>query len=164
MIIGEDIKNIETFKGTWITLVNIQNLSLNAMSILSDILFQLNQSKDSITINKEVLKITNKLDLFPVYFSTVNLFDQTKPYNSNDTLRIKKIDHVFSRISKDLLDKFRIISITMPDYKLLISSMLIANGFKNYEILSNQIYNLINMFNINLKCYNLFSCKVLLEF
>ena len=134
------------------------------MSMLSDILLQLNQSKDSITINKEVLKIPNKSDQFPVYFSTVNIFDQTKPYNSNDTLRIKKIDHVFTKISKDLLDKFRVISITMPDYKLLISSLLIANGFKNYEVLSNQIYNLINVFNTNLKCFNLFSCKLLLYF
>ena len=144
--------------------MNIQNLSFNAMSMLSDILLQLNQSKDSITINKEVLKIPNKSDQFPVYFSTVNIFDQTKPYNSNDTLRIKKIDHVFTKISKDLLDKFRVISITMPDYKLLISSLLIANGFKNYEVLSNQIYNLINVFNTNLKCFNLFSCKLLLYF
>ena len=134
------------------------------MSMLSDILLQLNQSKDSITINKEVLKIPNKSDQFPVYFSTVNIFDQTKPYNSNDTLRIKKIDHVFTKISKDLLDKFRVISITMPDYKLLISSLLIANGFKNYEVLSIQIYNLINVFNTNLKCFNLFSCKLLLYF
>ena len=149
------------FKGIWITLVNIQNLSLNAMSMLSDVLLQLSQSKESIVINKDTLQILNKPDQYPVYFSTINVFDEIQPQkNLNDTLRIKRIEHVFTKVSKDLLDRFRIINLSMPDYKLIISSILIANGFKNYETLSNQIYNLFKIFNNNLKCLNLFSCKL----
>jgi hypothetical protein len=125
------------------------------MSILSEILLQFNQKKETIIINRESYKLFNKMNQYPVYFSTVN--DDFKLDILSDPLRLKKIDHVFTKISKDLLDKFRIISISVPDYKLLISSILIANGFKNYEVLSSQIYNLLHIFTNNLKSMHIFS-------
>ena len=127
--------------------------------MLSDILLQFNQNKESIIINKEIFKLPYKPDQYPVYFSTVDANDNKKFDIIKDSLKIKKIDHAFAKISKDLIDKFRVVSATAPDYKFIINSMLISNGFKYFELLSNQIYNIFNIFNNNLKCLHLFSRK-----
>ena len=143
----------------WITFINIQNLSLNAMSILSDILLQINENRETIIINKENFKSTNKLNQFPVYFATVPCDNGLTMSEINDPLKIIRLNHVFTKISKDLFDRFRLIGVPMPDYKILIKTSLIINGFQNYEKLAIQIYNLLQIYKNSLQGVQCFSCN-----
>lgn len=130
--------------------------------MLSDVLFQINQGNKSIEINKENFKLINDTKQIYAYFATACEYNDLKNNQTNDPLMIKRISHLFTRISKDLLDRFRIVEAIVPDYKRLINSLLITCGFKYHENLSIQLYNMLKLYENNLKDFYSYEGKLFL--
>lgn len=134
--------------GYWVTFINIHNLSTKLMSALSNVLTQLNDKNETITINNE------KFKFFPndqIVFATTSQFNQYLTNSTIDSLKITKIDHYLNLISKDLLDKFRIVKLNDLDSKSFISANLIANGFSTSHELGQNLIELIDLYKNILK-------------
>jgi hypothetical protein len=142
----------------WITFVNIQNLSASLMSFLSNILTQINDRKENVTINGEKFYSSSvKSSQTFAYFSTVENLNHTNLSDSKiDSLKVTKIDHYFSMFSKDLFDKFRIFKFDYYNLKNFIDFNLLSNGLVTTDSVSNELMKLNyiheNLLNSKLKC------------
>jgi hypothetical protein len=121
--------------GSWITFLNLENLSTHIMSSLSNVLSQFNQRKEQIQINNEPYKLCNTHPLFACFAQTVE--EKGKQLNNSkiDSLKITRIEHHLNLISKDILDKFQVVHIKFSNLSSFFSSNLIAHGFD----ISNQL-------------------------
>jgi hypothetical protein len=119
------------------------------MSCLSNILTQLSESNETISINNEKFPLSTNNEI--MFFATTG---QTNEYLTNskiDSLKITKIDHYFNLISKDLLDKFKIVRLDDLDIKSYINSNLISNGFSKSDELTQNLLDLIELYKHVLK-------------
>ena len=142
--------------GYWITYLNIQNLSQSLMSLLSNMLTQVHDRKDTISINNEQFSTVIKTSQTFAFFSTAEDFNNIFLTDSNiDSLKITKIDHFFSLISKDLLDKFRVIKFDYNNLRNYIDYNLISNGISNNESICSELMKLYyvykNVLNVKTK-------------
>jgi hypothetical protein len=146
--------------GYWIIFMNIESLSSRSMSVLSNILTQVNDGKENIIINNESYPFynnnnNNKSDGNQnnrsfCFFGTISpKVNTTNP--QIDSLKVTKIDNYLNLISKDLLDKFFIIQTVEYDVKTIIESNLIANGFTNAQLLSEQMNQLTFLYDKMIK-------------
>ncbi|EFX60314.1 hypothetical protein DAPPUDRAFT_343447 [Daphnia pulex] len=142
-----------TQTGFWVTCLNLNNLSVKSMSTLSNFLGQINERKETVIINNDQYKLN--LDAAKqrsfAYFATTKSNNQLLVDVKNDSLKITRIYHYLNLISKDLLDKFRIVIAKSPDLKNFINANLVANGFTTNEQLASQIYKLIEIYQRVLK-------------
>lgn len=136
----------------WIAFLNLNQLTSSLMSSLSSTLTQINERKEKILINNEELLTQfssqqSSSHLF-AYFAIIqggrsnaavaantdtNEHDQKAASSSADldSLKITRLNHELTMLSKDLFEKFRVVK-TCVDVDLLKSfaySNLIANGF-----------------------------------
>lgn len=133
----------------WIAFHRLNLLSTSLMSSLSNVLTQINERKDRVVIGNEEYTFsaanTSTTDVVRVYFGIVvnhprlsNRLDE-----QHDTLRLTRIDHEFNSISKDLLEKFRIVRTSVERWRDFernyLHSALVCNGFQNSEELCNQL-------------------------
>lgn len=134
--------------GYWITFVNIHNLSTKLMSALSNVLTQLNDKNETITINNEKFKFAPNDQ---IVFATTSQCNQYLTNSTIDSLKITKIDHYLNLISKDLLDKFRVVKLNDLDSNSFISANLIANGFSTSHELGQNLIELVDLYKNILK-------------
>ena len=108
--------------GYWVTFLNIHKLSSKLMSCLSNILTQLSESNETISINNEKFPLsTNNESMF---FATTG---QTNDYLTNSNL----ISNGFSKsdeLTQSLLDLIEL-------YKHVLKQSLIRNGIKLNKLL-----------------------------
>lgn len=119
---------------------------MKLMSSLSNVLTQVNDRKEIININNENYKFLQKSHGLFAYFATINHpGDKILTDSKIDSLKITKIDHYFNSMSKDLLEKFRIVKADYQNLNNYLNSNLLANGFKLNELICNELvkFNLI---------------------
>lgn len=147
--------------GYWITFMNLNNLSLQLMSALSNVLTQVNERKDSILINNDpyTASQTLKNSTF-TYFATIEPFNCSSINSHIDSLRITKIDHYFNLISKDLFEKFRIVKSDFDNLKNYLSLNFMSNGFSQNELLTNEILRIVKIYNSMLQSEAKKSCNL----
>lgn len=122
------------------------------MSCLSNILTQIKEGKEQIIIKNQPVYLHSfdeKSKQLFTYFATTE--SNGKLQQPIDSLKITKIEHYLSMISKDLLDKFRIVHFGQSSYKSLVSASLVVNGFSCVQELTEDISKLIEMYNLILK-------------
>ena len=134
------------FLGFWIGFLNIENLSSKLVSSLSSLLTQLNERKETIAINNEKCNLFSKSNYQFAYFATSKSAARDLNDSSIDSMKITKIEHHFNSISKDLLEKFRVVRLETLNRKALIESSLITNGFTTSHSLADQIAQIVHMF------------------
>jgi hypothetical protein len=146
--------------GFWVTFLNLQSLSTSLMSSLSSVLTQISDRKESILINNETVRFvyaTANATTNPkngsqfAFFGSIEATNDTYLANSLiDSLKITKIDHYFNLISKDLLDKFKILNSTNLDensnLKNFIQTNLILKGFRSFEQLTDELVMLSEVY------------------
>lgn len=144
----------------WVTFLNIQSLSTSLMSSLSSVLTQICERKESILISNETVRLayatagtgtTTKSSSPFAFFGSIESTKDTYLANSLiDSLKITKIDHYFNLISKDLLDKFKIVNSNPLDENLnlknFIQTNLILNGFRTFEQLTDELVMLTEVY------------------
>ena len=135
--------------GYWVTFLNIHKLSSKLMSCLSNILNQLSESNETISINNEKFPLSTNIEI--MFFATTGKTNEYLTNSKNDSLKITKIDHYFNLISKDLLDKFKIVRLDDLDIKSYINSKLISNGFSKSDELTQNLLDLIELYKHVLK-------------
>jgi hypothetical protein len=126
------------------------------MSLLSNVLTQVNDRKELITINNEQLTSIIKSSNTFAYFSTVENLNHVYLSDSNvDSLKITKIEHHFSLISRDLFDKFRVVKFDYTNLKNYFSFNLITSGIENSDEMANNLLKLYyvykNILNVKTK-------------
>lgn len=121
------------------------------MSALSNSLTQINERKPKILIgNEELTFAAPSPDMIAVvYFGIVARQMRASERASCcdietvDSLRLTRIDHEFNSISKDLLEKFRVVRTSVEKWRDFernyVHSSLICHGFNASEELSAQI-------------------------
>ena len=134
--------------GYWVTFLNIHKLSSKLMSSLSNVLTQLADPNGTIIINNEKFTLTSNEIIF---FATAGPTNEYLTNSRIDSLKITKIDHYFNLISKDLLDKFRIVRLDDLEIRSYIYSNLISNGFNKSEELTQNLLDLIDLYKNVLK-------------
>ena len=147
--------------GFWVTFLNLQSLSTSLMSSLSSVLTQICDRKESISINNEAVRFVyataaaasaqkNARSPFTFFGSIESTKDTYLANSLIDSLKITKIDHYFNLVSKDLLEKFKIISSNTFDensnLKNFIQTNLILNGFRTYEQLTDDLVMLSEVY------------------
>jgi hypothetical protein len=138
--------------GYWLALLNINNLSSQLMSSLSNILTQINERRPLVLVNNEECKLhaavdtTNQRRLFS-YFATIQSCSDhylTDESAGVDSLKITRINHEFTLISKDLFEKFRVMKTrkTAQAADTFVMFNLITNGFSSNTSLCNELSQL----------------------
>ena len=104
----------------------------------------LKQNKEEIIINKETFKLKDRSKSL-IYFATVQSNDGNCERKLN-SFKILKFDRVFKNVSRDLLEKFRVVNFTGPEEKQMINSTLISKGFIHNENLVGDLVKVIYAF------------------
>ncbi|CAF0814108.1 unnamed protein product [Brachionus calyciflorus] len=153
---NDSINNIckaMVISGYWITFLNINNLSMKLMSSLSNVLTQINERKESVIINNDSYPSSpNFKNKIFTYFATIEPLNKSLNNSHIDSLRITKIDHYFSLLSKDLFEKFRIVKSDYENLQSFVDLNLISNGFKSNELLTNEILKIVRIYNSMFQC------------
>jgi hypothetical protein len=118
------------------------------MSCLSNLLTQLTEKNEFITINNEKFKLT---DNEPIFFATTGPTNEYLTNSSVDSLKITRIDHYLNSITKDILDKFRVVRFDELDTDSYIYSNMIANGFESGSESTQNLVNLVGIYKNILK-------------
>ena len=149
-----NICNAMVTSGYWVTFISIHNLPSKLMGCIANILSNIKNGSETIYINNtpvQLFKPDGNSKHLCAYFSTTQKLDEHLTNSHIDSLKITKIDHSFSKITKDLFDKFRVFFFEFNDFKSLITSNLIAHGFTCFEELTTDILKLIELYNLILK-------------
>lgn len=147
--------------GYWVTFLNLQNLTPSLMSLLSNILTQINSRQEKVSINNEqFISVLKSPNIKFANFATVEDLDHRYLTDSPiDSLKVTKIDHHFSLISKDLLDKFRIVKYENTNLKNFIDLNLITSGLVNHDAISTDLLKFYNVYKNLLKVKTDFNKK-----
>ena len=131
------------------TFLSVDCLTTKLMSCLSNLLTQLTEKKkDFITTNNEKFKM---IDNEAMFFATTGPSNEYLTNSSVDSLKITRIDHFFNSITKDILDKFRVVRFDELDLNSFIYSNMIANGFESSSELTQILVDLIKIYRNILK-------------
>lgn len=114
------------------------------MSTLNNILSQISQNKKEIVINKEKIKLKDPVNSL-VYFATVQPNEGCCERKLN-SFKIFKFDRAIKNVSRDLMEKFRIVNFNGPEQKLIIKSTLLSNGFVHNDILIKDLLKILYVF------------------
>ncbi len=139
----------------WVTLINIQNLSIDTVNILASTIGQLNGSNDKVTINKESYTRKSINKFVPIFASIQDDHEDLAQTQSPSLFKLNKLKNSFIQIPREFFDKFKIIKILKPDYKSILNSMLIVNGFSSHELLAVDLYEILKIFASLLKKFEL---------
>lgn len=147
--------NAMVISNFWLTFLNIQNLSSKLMSCLSTILGQINDRQETVTINNTPVNLTNYDDSKPkqifAYFATTHTCNEHLRDAKVDSLKITRLDHYLNKISKQLLECFRVVHFDFDQFKCVIKSNLIAHGFQSIDEFTNEIIKLVDLYKMVLK-------------
>ena len=134
--------------------MNIENLPSKLMSCLSSILTEVRDRKETVTINNvpyRLLVPDEKSKQLISYFASTQTANVYLKNFHIDSLKITKIEHYLSKISKELLDKFRIVLYRASSLKSFVSTNLLVSGFSSAETLSTDLLNLIELYGLVFK-------------
>ena len=109
------------------------------MSSLSNVLTQLNDRKENIQINNDTFKLfkpAQQNDLFGYFAICDHSYDKLMTNSKIDSLRITKIDNCLNKISKDLLEKFQAVKISLK--QIPTKAYFISNFFFNSKLMATK--------------------------
>ena len=124
------------------------------MSCLSSILTEVRDRKETVTINNvpyRLLHPDEKSKQLISYFASTQTANAYLRNSLIDSLKITKIEHHLSKISKELLDKFRIVFYRASNLKSFVWTNLLVSGFSSAETLSTDLLNLIELYSLVFK-------------